>query len=149
MDVQSTSAYRKLGVRNRLELIPRFSSGREIQVSHLSSQDIVKAIVERLDGIDRKLNELLPFIALSRPDFEIILDFSLPPPAQAPVHPLHRQVVSPIITAWYAPSGELTSQCFTFAHADRRRDSAFSLPYLRVVDEDIHAGTVELGHDRR
>jgi hypothetical protein len=66
VDVQSTSAYRKLGVRNRLELIQRFSSGKEIQVSHLSSQDIVHAIVERLDGIDRKLNELLGKRSYSR-----------------------------------------------------------------------------------
>jgi DNA-binding CsgD family transcriptional regulator len=59
VDFQATSAYRKLGVKNRLELIQRFSSGKEIQVSHLSSRDIVHAIIGRLDEIDGKLNELL------------------------------------------------------------------------------------------
>lgn len=47
VDVQATSAYRKLGVKSRLELIQRFSSGKEIKASHLSSLDIVHGIMER------------------------------------------------------------------------------------------------------
>ena len=66
MDVQASSAYRKLGVKSRLELIQRFSSGKEIKVSHLSSRDIVHGIMERLDEINGKLNYLLARVQSSR-----------------------------------------------------------------------------------
>ena len=59
VDVQATSAYRKLSVTSRLELIQRFGSGTEVKVSHLSSRDIAHGIMEKLDEINSKLNYIL------------------------------------------------------------------------------------------
>jgi DNA-binding CsgD family transcriptional regulator len=59
VDVQATSAYRKLNVTSRLELIQRFGSGTEVKVSHVSSRDVAHGIMERLDEINSKLNYLL------------------------------------------------------------------------------------------
>ena len=58
VNLQATSAYKKLGVTGRFELIQRFSKG-EVQVSHLSSRDVVHRIMQRLDEIENKLNALL------------------------------------------------------------------------------------------
>jgi DNA-binding CsgD family transcriptional regulator len=59
VNLQATSAYKKLGVTNRFELIQRFDKGKEVQVSHLSSRDVVHRIMQRLDEVESKLNELL------------------------------------------------------------------------------------------
>jgi hypothetical protein len=59
VDVQASSAYRKLGVKSRLELIQRFMSGTEVKVSHLSSRDIAHRIMERFDAIISKLDYIL------------------------------------------------------------------------------------------
>ena len=59
VSVQVASAYKKLGVTNRFELIQRFDKGKEVQVSHLSSRDVVHRIMQRLDEVESKLNELL------------------------------------------------------------------------------------------
>ena len=59
MNVQAASAYKKLGVTNRFELIQRFNKGEQVQVLQLSSRDVVHRIMKRLDEIERKLNDLL------------------------------------------------------------------------------------------
>ncbi len=59
ISVQATSGYKKLGVTSRFELIQRFGKGKEVQVSHLSSRDVVHRIMERLDEIEGVLNVLL------------------------------------------------------------------------------------------
>jgi DNA-binding CsgD family transcriptional regulator len=59
VNIQATSAYKKLGVANRFELIQRFGKGKEVQVSHLSSRDVVHRIMQRLDEIENVLNHLL------------------------------------------------------------------------------------------
>lgn len=66
VDVQAAAAYKKLGVKSRLELIQRFSSGQEVKVSHLSSRDVVHGIMARLDEINSKLNYLLARMPSSR-----------------------------------------------------------------------------------
>jgi len=66
VDVQATSAYKKLCVKSRLELIQRFGSGTEVRVSHLSSRDIAHGIMEKLDEINSKLNYLLAQTSYSR-----------------------------------------------------------------------------------
>ena len=66
VDVQASSAYKKLGVKSRLELIQRFGSGKEVRVSHLSSRDIAHGIMEKLDEINSKLNFLLAQTSYSR-----------------------------------------------------------------------------------
>src|SRR2546429_9929198 len=65
VDVQAASAYKKLGVKSRLELIQRFGSGTEGKVSHLSSRDVAHGIIERFDEINSKLNYLLAQTAYS------------------------------------------------------------------------------------
>ena len=59
VNLQATSAYKKLGVTGRFELIQRFNKGEEVQVSHLSSRDVVHRIMQRLDEIERVLNDLI------------------------------------------------------------------------------------------
>jgi DNA-binding CsgD family transcriptional regulator len=66
VDVQAASAYKKLGVKSRLELIQRFGSGTEVRVSHLSSRDIAHGIMAKLDEINSKLNFLLAQTSYSR-----------------------------------------------------------------------------------
>jgi DNA-binding CsgD family transcriptional regulator len=66
VDVQATSAYKKLSVKSRIELIQRFGSGKEVTVSHLTSRDIAHGLIERLDEINSKLNYLLAQTAYSR-----------------------------------------------------------------------------------
>jgi DNA-binding CsgD family transcriptional regulator len=58
VNLQATSAYKKLGVTGRFELIQRFNQGEE-QVSHLSSRDVIHRIMRRLDEIERVLQDLL------------------------------------------------------------------------------------------
>ena len=69
VDVQAASAYKKLGVSSRFELIQRFGNAKEVQVSHLSSRDVVHRIMLRLDEIESKLNALLAERALSSTGF--------------------------------------------------------------------------------
>jgi DNA-binding CsgD family transcriptional regulator len=59
VEVQIASAYKKLGVTSRWELIQRFNSEREIQVKSLPSKGFVSRIMQRLDEIERVLNDLL------------------------------------------------------------------------------------------
>jgi DNA-binding CsgD family transcriptional regulator len=59
VNLQATSAYKKLGVTGRFELIQRFNRGKEVQVSHLSSRDVVHRIMQRLDEIERVLHDLI------------------------------------------------------------------------------------------
>jgi len=65
-NVQATSAYRKLGVKSRLELIQRFHNGKEIRVSHISAREAVLGITQRLDEIENKLDYLLAQRQISR-----------------------------------------------------------------------------------
>jgi DNA-binding CsgD family transcriptional regulator len=59
VSVQVASAYKKLGITSRFELIQRFGKGKEVQVAHLSSHDVVHRLMQRLDEIERVLNHLL------------------------------------------------------------------------------------------
>src|SRR5580704_6364840 len=59
VEVQIASAYKKLGVTSRWELIQRFNSEREIPVKSLPSGGLVNRIMQRLDEIERMLNDLL------------------------------------------------------------------------------------------
>ena len=59
VEVQIASAYKKLGVTSRWELIQRFNSEREIEVKSLPSKGFVNRIIQRLDEIERVLNDLL------------------------------------------------------------------------------------------
>ena len=59
VEVQIASAYKKLGVTSRWELIQRFNSEREIQVKSLPSKGFVNRIMQRLDEMERVLNDLL------------------------------------------------------------------------------------------
>ena len=59
VEVQIASAYKKLGVTSRWELIQRFNSEREIQVKSLPSRGLMNRIMQRLDEIERVLNDLL------------------------------------------------------------------------------------------
>ena len=59
VEVQIASSYKKLGVTSRWELIQRFNSEREIQVKSLPSKDFVNRIMQRLDEIERVLNDLI------------------------------------------------------------------------------------------
>jgi DNA-binding CsgD family transcriptional regulator len=59
VNLQATSGYKKLGVTSRFELIQRFGKGKEVQVSYLSSRDVVHRIMQKLDEIERVLNDLL------------------------------------------------------------------------------------------
>ena len=59
VEVQIASAYKKLGVSSRWELIQRFNSESEIPVKSLSSKGFVNRIMQRLDEIERVLNDLL------------------------------------------------------------------------------------------
>ena len=69
LEVQIASAYKKLGVSSRFELIQRFENAKEVQVSHLFSSDVVHRIMLRLDEIESKLNALLTERALSSAGF--------------------------------------------------------------------------------
>ena len=69
LEVQIASAYKKLGVSSRFELIQRFENAKEVQVSHLFSSDVVHRIMLRLDEIESKLNALLTERALSSTGF--------------------------------------------------------------------------------
>jgi DNA-binding CsgD family transcriptional regulator len=69
VNIQATSAYKKLGVTNRFELIQRFGKREEVQVLHLSSRDVVHRIMQRLDEVESKLNALLTERALSSTGF--------------------------------------------------------------------------------
>jgi DNA-binding CsgD family transcriptional regulator len=59
VEVQIASAYKKLGVTSRWELIQRFNSEREIPVKSLPSGGFVNGIMQRLDEIERVLNDLV------------------------------------------------------------------------------------------
>jgi len=59
VEVQIASAYKKLGVTSRWELIQRFNSKREIPVKFLPSTGLLNRIMQRLDEIERVLNDLL------------------------------------------------------------------------------------------
>jgi DNA-binding CsgD family transcriptional regulator len=59
VSVQAASAYQKLSVQSRLELIQRFYSGKEIQVSQVSPRDVVHRIMERLDEIEHLLKTVI------------------------------------------------------------------------------------------
>jgi DNA-binding CsgD family transcriptional regulator len=59
VNLQATSAYKKLGVTSRFELIQRFGKTKEVQVSHLSSSDVVHRLMQRLEEVESKLNALL------------------------------------------------------------------------------------------
>src|ERR1700719_2020377 len=59
VEVQIASAYKKLGVTSRWELIQRCNSKREIQIKFLPSAGLVNRIMQRLDEIERVLNDLL------------------------------------------------------------------------------------------
>jgi|HubBroStandDraft_6_1064221.scaffolds.fasta_scaffold252226_2 DNA-binding CsgD family transcriptional regulator len=59
VEVQIASAYKKLGVTSRWELIQRFNSEKEIPVKSLPSGGLVNRIMQRLDEIERMLNDLL------------------------------------------------------------------------------------------
>ena len=69
VNLQATSAYKKLGVTSRFELIQRFGKTKEVQVSYLSSRDVVHRVMQRLDEIENKLNALLTERALSSTGF--------------------------------------------------------------------------------
>ena len=59
VEVQIASAYKKLGVTSRCELIQRFNSVREVQVKSLPSKGLVHRLMQRLDEVERVLNDLL------------------------------------------------------------------------------------------
>jgi DNA-binding CsgD family transcriptional regulator len=59
VSVQATSAYQKLRVQSRIELVQRFHSGKEVRVAQLSSRDVVHGIMDRLDEIEHLLKDLL------------------------------------------------------------------------------------------
>jgi DNA-binding CsgD family transcriptional regulator len=59
VEVQIASAYKKLGVTSRCELIQRFNSAREIQLKSLPSKGLVRRLMQRLDEVERVLNDLL------------------------------------------------------------------------------------------
>jgi DNA-binding CsgD family transcriptional regulator len=59
VEVQIASAYKKLGVKSRWELIQRFNSESEIPVKSLPSKGFVNRIMQRLDEMERMLNDLL------------------------------------------------------------------------------------------
>jgi DNA-binding CsgD family transcriptional regulator len=59
VEVQIASAYKKLGVTSRWELIHRFNSEREIPVKSLPPTGLVNRMMQLLDEIERVLNDLL------------------------------------------------------------------------------------------
>jgi DNA-binding CsgD family transcriptional regulator len=59
VEVQIAAAYKKLKVTSRWELIQRFNSEREIQVKSLPFEGFVNRVMQRLDEIERLLNDLL------------------------------------------------------------------------------------------
>jgi DNA-binding CsgD family transcriptional regulator len=59
VSVQATSAYQKLSVQSRLQLVQRFHSGKEVRVTELSSRDVVHGILDRLDEIEHLLKDLV------------------------------------------------------------------------------------------
>jgi hypothetical protein len=69
VNLQATSAYKKLGVTSRFELIQRFGKTKEVQVSHLSSSDLVHRLMQRLEEVESKLNALLAERASSSAGF--------------------------------------------------------------------------------
>jgi DNA-binding CsgD family transcriptional regulator len=59
VEVQIASAYKKLGVTSRCELIQRFNSEREVAVKSLPSPGMLNRILRRLDELESVINELL------------------------------------------------------------------------------------------
>jgi DNA-binding CsgD family transcriptional regulator len=59
VEVQIASAYKKLRVTSRCELIQRFNNEREVPVNSAPSKGLLNRLMQRLDNIERLLNDLL------------------------------------------------------------------------------------------
>ena len=66
VEVQVASAYKKLGVTSRWELIQRFNSEKEVPVKSLPARGLVNRIMERLDEIESALRVLTDSVEEAR-----------------------------------------------------------------------------------
>jgi DNA-binding CsgD family transcriptional regulator len=86
VEVQITSAYKKLGVTSRWELIQRFNSEVEIPVKDIPSKGLVNRLMQRLDEIERILDELRSEQRLSLRPIRKIEPITLVGPRRTPAN---------------------------------------------------------------